>query len=217
MLRSIDAELPKLVKALKQNDKVRERFLQPTMRYYMRILTLFWCSSLNEQTLAQAAMQSIRRLLLFFLEKGDLRGASSAANGAKKAKPSESADAVDKFRKWLWSVYTSFVKEMLEWLHGSRGDANLQVGALRTLMEFVAREGEIRQAGGVAFGNETFKRVVQQLVTSETFKGEVAKVFKGEYVSAYVDVQYYMVHHPPLNASSPNRSRVTDTFHFVNS
>jgi hypothetical protein len=139
---------------------------------------------------AQAAMQSTRRLLLFFAERGDLQTGEAAA--AASGKKQRLDGAVATFRKWLWGVYTSFVKEMLTWLHSSEGDANLRTGALRTLMELVAREGDVRQAKG-AFGNETFKRVVQQLVTSDAFKGEIASVFKGEFVTAYSDVQYYMV------------------------
>lgn len=83
---------------------------------------------------------------------------------------------------------------MLEWL-ATKSDSNVQVSALRTLMEFVAREGEMRtgSAASASFGNETFMRVVQQLVAAPKLKGEIANVFKGEYVGAYMDVQYFMV------------------------
>lgn len=139
-------------------------------------------------------MQSVRRLLLFFLERGDLQGAEAADAAGKKQKTEGGDEAVAKFHKWLWGIYTAFVKEMLGWLHAGHGDANLRAGAVRTLMELVSREGDIRKAHGAsAFGNETFKRVVFELVTSDSFKGEAAAVFKGEYVSAYADVQYYMV------------------------
>lgn len=118
-----------------------------------------------------------------------------APSDAKKAKSAAGeTDAITKFRKWLWSIYVSFVKEMLDWLLNKK-DSNAQVAALRTLMEFVAREGEMR-ANGVAtagFGNETFMRVVQQLMAAPKLKGELASVFKGEYVVAYVDVQYFML------------------------
>lgn len=113
-----------------------------------------------------------------------------AASDAKK--PKSDTDALGKFRKWLWGVYVSFVNEMLEWL-ATKGDSNVQIGALRTLMEFVAREGEMRAGGGASFGNETFMRVVQQLLAAPKLKGELASVFKGEYVGAYIDVQYYLV------------------------
>ncbi|GAB9466845.1 Nucleolar complex protein 4 [Globisporangium polare] len=163
-------ELPKIVKALKHEDKA----------------------------VSQAAMLSMRRLLLFFLEKGDLKAVAKdnvAPSDAKKAKSAAGeTDAITKFRKWLWSIYVSFVKEMLDWLLNKK-DSNAQVAALRTLMEFVAREGEMR-ANGVAtagFGNETFMRVVQQLMAAPKLKGELASVFKGEYVVAYVDVQYFML------------------------
>lgn len=120
---------------------------------------------------------------------------SAAPSDGKKAKSAVGeADAITKFRKWLWSIYVAFIKEMLDWLL-TKKDSNAQVAALRTLMEFVAREGEMRStASGVAgFGNETFMRVVQQLMAAPKLKGELASVFKGEYVVAYVDVQYFML------------------------
>ncbi|TYZ60966.1 hypothetical protein PybrP1_005321 [[Pythium] brassicae (nom. inval.)] len=160
-------ELPKIVKALRHKDK----------------------------SVSQAAMLSLRRLLLFFLDKGDLKATSAKDSAAADAKkPKSETDALATFRKWLWGVYVSFVNEMLEWL-ATKSDSNVQVGALRTLMEFVAREGEMRtgSASSASFGNETFMRVVQQLVATPKLKGELANVFKGEYVGAYVDVQYFML------------------------
>ncbi|ETO79007.1 hypothetical protein F441_06114 [Phytophthora nicotianae CJ01A1] len=157
-------ELPKVVKALQHSDKA----------------------------VAQAAMQSMRRVLLFFLEKGDLKPKPTQQEAAKKAKGT-ATQAIDKFRQWLWDVYVNFIKEMLQWLGDAQADSNLRVGALRTLMEFVSREGEIRGENAPAFGNETFARVVQELAKTEKLKGELASVFKGEYVGAYMDVQYYML------------------------
>ncbi|KAE9362355.1 hypothetical protein PF008_g151 [Phytophthora fragariae] len=157
-------ELPKVVKALQSGDKA----------------------------VAQAAMQSTRRLLLFFLDKGDLQLKPTTQEAAKKAKGGDS-QAIDKFRRWLWDVYVGFIKEMQQWIGDTEADANLRVGALRTLMEFVSREGEIRGDKGPMFGNETFARVVLELATTEKLKGELASVFKGEYVAAYMDVQYYML------------------------
>ncbi|KAK1931944.1 Nucleolar complex protein 4 [Phytophthora citrophthora] len=156
-------ELPKVVKALQHSDKA----------------------------VAQAAMQSVRRVLVFFLEKGDLQP-KPVAKETKKAK-SGNSQAIDKFRSWLWSVYVNFIQEMLKWLGDAKVDSNLRVGALRTLMEFVSREGEIRGGNAPTFGNETFTRVVQELVKTEKLKGELSSVFKGEYVGAYMDVQYYML------------------------
>ncbi|TMW63645.1 hypothetical protein Poli38472_002586 [Pythium oligandrum] len=155
-------ELPKIVKALKNKDKA----------------------------VAQAAMLSMRRLLVFFAEKGDLKATTTAA--PSDAKKQKTDDAVATFRKWLWGIYVSFIKEMLDWLLKGQ-DENVQVNALRTLMEFISREGELRGHGAPAFGNETFMRVVQQLMANPKLKGEVASVFKGEYVGAYLDVQYYML------------------------
>ncbi|ETM49915.1 hypothetical protein L914_05929 [Phytophthora nicotianae] len=157
-------ELPKVVKALQHSDKA----------------------------VAQAAMQSMRRVLLFFLEKGDLKPKPTQQEAAKKAKGT-ATQAIDKFHQWLWDVYVNFIKEMLQWLGDAQADSNLRVGALRTLMEFVSREGEIRGENAPAFGNETFARVVQELAKTEKLKGELASVFKGEYVGAYMDVQYYML------------------------
>ncbi|KAI9996786.1 hypothetical protein PInf_000048 [Phytophthora infestans] len=157
-------ELPKVVKALQHSDKA----------------------------VAQAAMQTMRRVLLYFLEKGDLKPKPTEQEAAKKAKGSDT-QAIDKFRRWLWDVYVNFIKEMLQWLGDAEADSNLRVGALRTLMEFVSREGEIRGGNAPAFGNETFTRVVQELAKTEKLKGELASVFKGEYVGAYMDVQYYML------------------------
>jgi len=144
-----------------------------------------------DKAVAQAAMQSMRRVLLFFLEKGDLK-LKPTQTQAKKTKVSES-QAVDKFRRWLWDVYVAFIQEMLQWLGDAEGDSNLRVGALRTLMEFVSREGEIRGGDAALFGNETFTRVVQELAATQKLKGELSSVFKGEFVAAYMDVQYYMV------------------------
>ncbi|RLN05858.1 hypothetical protein BBJ28_00010332 [Nothophytophthora sp. Chile5] len=160
-------KLPKIAKALKNEDKA----------------------------VAQAAMQGMRRVLLFFLEKGDLQAKTSELDQAKKSKAG-STQAIDTFRRWLWGIYVAFIKEMLEWLGDADADSNLRVGALRTLMEFVSREGELRPTGAsnaTAFGNETFMRVVQEMAGTDKLKGELASVFKGEYVAAYVDVQYYML------------------------
>lgn len=82
------------------------------------------------------------------------------ASDAKKAKLSA---AQQTFRKWLWSIYLAFIKDMLEWI-GSDRDSNLQVSALRTLMEFVSRERELKGKPDAPFQNETFMRVIQQLV-----------------------------------------------------
>ncbi|KAL4109468.1 hypothetical protein PRIC1_001168 [Phytophthora ramorum] len=157
-------ELPKVVKALQHSDKA----------------------------VAQTAMQSMRRLLVFFVEKGDLQLKPPQQQKAKKPKGGDS-QAIDKFRRWLWDVYVAFIKEMLQWLGDAQADSNLRVGALRTLMEFVSRDGEIRGANAPTFGNETFSRVVQELATTEKLKGELASVLKGEFVGAYLDVQYYML------------------------
>eukprot|EP00644_Phytophthora_capsici_P010212 jgi/Phyca11/529319/estExt2_fgenesh1_pm.C_PHYCAscaffold_410079 len=145
----------------------------------------------SDKAVAQAAMQSVRRVLVFFLEKGDLQP-KPVAKDTKKAKGGNS-QAIDKFRSWLWGVYVNFIQEMLKWLGDAKVDSNLRVGALRTLMEFVSREGEIRGGNSPTFGNETFTRVIQELVKTEKLKGELASVFKGEYVGAYMDVQYYML------------------------
>ncbi|KAE9059911.1 hypothetical protein PF007_g30792, partial [Phytophthora fragariae] len=62
---------------------------------------------------AQAVMQSTRRLLLFFLDKGDLQLKPTTQEAAKKAKGGDS-QSIDKFRRWLWDVYVSFILEMLQ-------------------------------------------------------------------------------------------------------
>ncbi|DBA01155.1 TPA: hypothetical protein N0F65_002290 [Lagenidium giganteum] len=158
-------ELPKIVKALKSKDKAT----------------------------TQAAMLSIRRLMIFFLEKGDLKAVSKTSSDAKKAKVAPEIDAIHKFRQWLWGIYVNFVKEMIDWLASK--DENQQVAALRTLMVLVAREGEMKTGKNAqpAFGNETFARVIQQVMQLPQIKGQLASVLKGEYVGAYVDVQYYML------------------------
>ncbi|KAF4323400.1 hypothetical protein BBO99_00003148 [Phytophthora kernoviae] len=159
-------ELPKVVKALQSSNKA----------------------------VAQAAMQSMRRLLVFFVEKGDLQQ-KAPEDSTKKVKGGET-QAIDTFRRWLWGIYAAFIKEMQQWLGDAEVDSNLRVGALRTLMEFVSREGELRPTGAgnsASFGTETFTHVVRELAASDKLKGELASVFKGEYVAAYVDVQYYML------------------------
>ncbi|CAI5715344.1 unnamed protein product [Peronospora farinosa] len=146
----------------------------------------------KDKAVAQAAMQSMRRVLLFFLEKGDLQLKAMKQETAKKKKEGE-IQAIDKFHRWLWDIYINFLKEMLQWLGDAQTDNNLRVGALRTLMEFVSCENTIRGGNAPAFGNETFTRVVQELAMTKKLKGELASVFKGEYVGAYMDVQYYML------------------------
>ncbi|KAE9028958.1 hypothetical protein PR002_g10268 [Phytophthora rubi] len=56
---------------------------------------------------------STRRLLLFFLDKGDLQLKPTTQEAAKKAKGGDS-QSIDKFRRWLWDVYVSFILEMLQ-------------------------------------------------------------------------------------------------------
>ncbi|KAE9268564.1 hypothetical protein PF001_g29602, partial [Phytophthora fragariae] len=67
----------------------------------------------EDEPVAQAVMQSTRRLLLFFLDKGDLQLKPTTQEAAKKAKGGDS-QSIDKFRRWLWDVYVSFILEMLQ-------------------------------------------------------------------------------------------------------
>ncbi|CAI5745181.1 unnamed protein product [Peronospora destructor] len=131
----------------------------------------------RDKAVAQAAMQSMRRVLLFFVEKGDLQLKPLKQEAAKKKKKKKKKKE-ETCRLWTRNAQT---------------DNNLRVGALRTLMEFVSREDVIRGGNAPAFGNETFTRVVQELAMTTKLKGELASVFKGEYVGAYMDVQYYML------------------------
>ncbi|KAI9922913.1 hypothetical protein PsorP6_002529 [Peronosclerospora sorghi] len=146
----------------------------------------------NDKAVMQAAMQSMRRVLVFFLEKGDLENKPAEQVSVKKAKAGD-VPATEKFRRWLWDIYVNFLKQMLQWLGDADADSNLRVGALRTLMEFVSREHAIRGTHTPIFGNETFARVAQELAKTTKLKGELESVFKGEYVGAFMDVQYYMI------------------------
>ncbi|TDH65764.1 hypothetical protein CCR75_005696 [Bremia lactucae] len=146
----------------------------------------------SDKAVAQAAMQSMRRVLFFFLEKGDLRPKQTEQHTTKKAK-SANSEAIDTFQRWLWDIYVSYIQEMLHWLGNAEADSNLRVGALRSLMEFVPREGDIRGCSGPTFGNETFHRVVHELANTERLTGELTSVLKGEYIGAYMDVQYFML------------------------
>ncbi|EQC32958.1 hypothetical protein SDRG_09486 [Saprolegnia diclina VS20] len=137
------------------------------------------CLKKGDKAAAQTAVQSLRRLFLYFAEKGDLRIPDL----------SKTQDAVAKYRKWLWDNYVAFLDTMVEWLDDE--DDNVQIAALRTLMDVVARENVFKGLKEEGFGNETYSRVVRQLLLSEEFNGELLSVFKGEFVAAYIDVQYY--------------------------
>lgn len=74
-------------------------------------------------------------------------------------------------------------------------DDQIQSGAFRTLMELISSEemfGTSEQK--YKFGNETFLRLIQRLVELPVWSAEFASMVKGEYVRAYYDVQYYLVH-----------------------
>ncbi|OQR94738.1 nucleolar complex protein 4 [Achlya hypogyna] len=70
---------------------------------------------------------------------------------------------------------------------------NVKIAALRTLMDIVARENVFKGTKDEGFGTETYNRLARQLMLSAEFNGELLSVFKGEFVSAYLDVQYYTV------------------------
>ncbi|OQR94741.1 hypothetical protein ACHHYP_20042 [Achlya hypogyna] len=69
----------------------------------------------GDKAVAQTAVQSLRRLFLYFAEKGDLRMPDLAAK----------QDALAKYRKWLWENYVAFLNTMIEWLDDE--DDNVQV------------------------------------------------------------------------------------------
>ncbi|RHY34728.1 hypothetical protein DYB32_000678 [Aphanomyces invadans] len=102
----------------------------------------------------------------------------------------EDADPLTTYCKWLWEQYVSFLSSVIEWI--THDDATLQVTALRTAMEIVAQQGTYKGfQSDTAFGNETFVRVVRQLVSTSDIKGELLSVFQGEYLNAFTDVQYF--------------------------
>ncbi|CAH0479666.1 unnamed protein product [Peronospora belbahrii] len=82
----------------------------------------------RDKSMAQTAMQSMRRVLLFFLDKGDLQFKPMEQKAAKKIKQGDT-QAIDQFRRWIWDVYVNFLKEMLQWLGNAQTDSNLRVGA----------------------------------------------------------------------------------------
>ncbi|CAI5726858.1 unnamed protein product [Hyaloperonospora brassicae] len=120
-----------------------------------------------DKAVAQAAMLSMRRVLLFFLEKGDLQHKLTGPQAAAKKTKGDDTQAIDTFRCWLWDMYVNFLQKMLQWLGDAQTDSNLRVGA-------------------AAHADGT-------LATTEKLKGELASVFKGEFVGAYMDVQFYML------------------------
>ncbi|ETW06660.1 hypothetical protein H310_02845 [Aphanomyces invadans] len=134
----------------------------------------------NDRAAAIASVQSLRRLFLYFAEKGELKVPSHV----------EDADPLTTYCKWLWEQYVSFLSSVIEWI--THDDATLQVTALRTAMEIVAQQGTYKGfQSDTAFGNETFVRVVRQLVSTSDIKGELLSVFQGEYLNAFTDVQYF--------------------------
>lgn len=63
-------------------------------------------------------------------------------------------------------------------------------------MEFVASENLLYSescAQHHEFGNETFLRLIRELLSLQNWDKEFESVVKGEYIGAYLDVQLYMV------------------------
>ncbi|ETV83160.1 hypothetical protein, variant [Aphanomyces astaci] len=145
------------------------------------LLKIMECMKGHDKAAAIAAVQSLRRLFLYFAEKGELKVPSHV----------EDADPISAYSKWLWEHYVAFLSSVIAWI--SEDDEALQVTALRTAMEIVAQQGTYKGLqSDTAFGNETFVRVVRQLVSAPDVKtSEVLSVFKGEYLNAYTDVQYF--------------------------
>ncbi|KAF0696736.1 Aste57867_12538 [Aphanomyces stellatus] len=134
----------------------------------------------SDKTTALAAVQTLRRLFLYFAENGDLKVTEQTAD----------SDPLSKYHKWLWGHYVAFLATIIDWL--ANNEESYQVAAMRTLMEIVSRQSTLKGLQqSDTFGNETYIRVVRQLLSKIELKGELLSVFKGEYVAAYVDVQYY--------------------------
>ncbi|RHY44501.1 hypothetical protein DYB34_011259, partial [Aphanomyces astaci] len=140
------------------------------------LLKIMECMKGHDKAAAIAAVQSLRRLFLYFAEKGELKGMSILI-------------------VHFASTYDllPFLSSVIAWI--SEDDEALQVTALRTAMEIVAQQGTYKGLqSDTAFGNETFVRVVRQLVSAPDVKtSEVLSVFKGEYLNAYTDVQYFTI------------------------
>ncbi|RHY05635.1 hypothetical protein DYB25_010078, partial [Aphanomyces astaci] len=166
------------------------------------LLKIMECMKGHDKAAAIAAVQSLRRLFLYFAEKGELKGMSILISSilplltiSYVTVPShvEDADPISAYSKWLWEHYVAFLSSVIAWI--SEDDEALQVTALRTAMEIVAQQGTYKGLqSDTAFGNETFVRVVRQLVSAPDVKtSEVLSVFKGEYLNAYTDVQYFTI------------------------
>ncbi|KAL8009515.1 putative nucleolar complex protein [Plasmopara halstedii] len=182
---------PLMIMASVTEIKQLEAKIKENVKAMNELPTIVQALQHSEKAIAQAAMQSMRRVLLFCLEKGDLKS-KTRENDITNNANGKDLGAIDTFHRWIWNVYINFIKSMLQWLGDSEMDTNLRVGALRTLMEFISREGKIQETVPT-FGNETFSQLIYELVTTKKLKGEVASVFEGEFIRAYMDVQYYML------------------------
>ncbi|CAK4287749.1 unnamed protein product [Aphanomyces euteiches] len=138
------------------------------------------CLESSDRAIVQGALQSLRRLFFFFAENRSLKVPSEAVGGEPLAK----------YNQWLWGHYVAFLSSVIDLI--SDDDENTQVTALRTAMEIVSRQNVLKgDRDAYGFGNETYNRVVRQLLLAVELKGELLSVFKGEYLLAYMDVQYY--------------------------
>ncbi|KAK9700369.1 Maturation and nuclear export of 40S ribosomal subunits interacting protein [Basidiobolus ranarum] len=128
-----------------------------------------------------AAINSLQRIFVDFLKKGDLQKIKENANvdGAEKAKLVVST--------WLRDHYIKYYNHLLRLL--CHQEPSLQVTALNLLLDFTAKETSMT---GV-FPNFLYFKIVEALVNNDNFNGGLQSALMEKYLNYYDDLRYYFL------------------------
>ncbi len=143
----------------------------------------------SESPVAMAALHALRRIFSHYATNGSL---NTTRKRAKQADGEANEESMRKYRAWVRKQYLAFLTKGMLWLrHESLA---VQVPALRTLMHFVCRDGDINgHSDQPSFGIETFERIVQEVVCSGA-QSEILAVFWNEFTEPYDDVRFFTFH-----------------------
>ena len=160
------------------------------------------------------ALHTMRRVFLVLIKRGDVRRPAKAGapkEGSNKrprgeaAAPATEAEAAAAeaaaeaalrvFQGWVYDQYQALVGALLGLLDAPA--LRVKVAALRTLMELVNVESQVRRKPQRCFGQDLFHRLVGRLVQAPAGPGglhdEVVAVLKVDYVEPFFDVRYWLL------------------------
>jgi U3 small nucleolar RNA-associated protein 19 len=126
-----------------------------------------------------ACIHSLRRVFSHYLEKGQLAGPDKKQKEPRKKAKED--PALKQFRDWLYGRYTAFIGSLARLVKGDNVD--LQVHAIRTLLEIAKKEHALDGSTAPALGLKTFALLVRSLVAAPALLNDVVAMVKEEITS----------------------------------